>query len=193
MADTRDLPLLRWGEELRRAAAGQKDGRRRRRIAMVAAVAAVLAVATAFWTPRPLLLWNLTESSPTGLYWVDTADNVQRGMFVVAWPPSAARRLGAERRYLPSNVPLVKEVAAVAGDEVCAIGEAVFVNGVLAGLRRTADGAGRPMPWWNGCHQLQSGELFLFSARQPGAFDGRYFGVTAPGEVIGRASLLWRD
>ena len=62
---------------------------------------------------------------------------------VIAWAPAEARRLGAERHYLPSNVPLVKRVAAVAGDRVCAAGEAVFVNGRLATLRR-AQGRRRP-------------------------------------------------
>ena len=110
---------------------------------------------------------------------------------VIAWAPAEARRLGAERHYLPSNVPLVKRVAAVAGDRVCAAGEAVFVNGRLEALRRPRDGPGRPMPWWTGCEVLRGGDLFLLTPSVPDSFDGRYFGITRAPEVVGSARLIW--
>jgi type IV secretory pathway protease TraF len=47
------------------------------------------------------------------------------------------------------------------------------------------------MPWWSGCRRLERGELFLLSPAGPLAFDGRYFGVTRPLELIGKAHLLW--
>jgi type IV secretory pathway protease TraF len=113
------------------------------------------------------------------------------GEMVVASPPAEARRLGAERHYLPSNVPLVKRVAAVGGDRVCAVGEAVFVNGRLETLRRSKDPSGRAMPWWTGCEELAEGDLFLLTPDVPEAFDGRYFGISRRHQIIGRARLLW--
>jgi type IV secretory pathway protease TraF len=97
------------------------------------------------WPPRPLLVWNATASSPIGLYRISHAREIAPGDMVLARPPEAARRLAAERRYLPANVPLVKQVAAAHGDRVCALGEALFVNGRFLALRRREDAAGRPL------------------------------------------------
>ena len=159
--------------------------------AAAAAAIATALVATLVWPPRPLLLWNASASSPIGLYHVGPAAGAGPGDMVVAWPPDDARELGAERHYLPRNVPLVKRVAAAAGGRVCAIGEAIFVNGTLAVSRRAADPSGRLMPWWTGCEEVRGGDLFLLTADVPDAFDGRYFGMTRSGLIVGRARLLW--
>src|SRR3546814_5300719 len=92
------------------------------------------------------------------LYAVDDAAPLARGDMVIARVPIAFRMLAARRHYLPANVPLVKRVAATVGDEVCAVGARVTVNGRLAAKRQTRDGAGRPMPWRSEEHtsELQS-------------------------------------
>jgi type IV secretory pathway protease TraF len=117
--------------------------------------------------------------------------NPRRGDLVVAWAPPAARRLAGERGYLPAGVPLVKSVAATAGDRVCAVREGIVINGRLAALRRTQDPGHRPMPWWSGCRVLGRGELFLLSPAGSLAFDGRYFGITGRNEIIAKATPLW--
>lgn len=148
-------------------------------------------IATLFLIPRPLLLWNSSASSPRGLYLITSANHLRVGETIIAWPPQSARRLASARHYLPATVPLVKPVAASAGDRICASGNAIFVNDRLAVLRRVSDLAGRPMPRWSGCRRLGQGELFLLSNNAPLAFDGRYFGVTSISDVIGQARLLW--
>ncbi len=159
--------------------------------AALAAATATAALGTLLWPPRPALLWNASASSPVGLYRVSPANGLGVGDLVVAWAPPEARRLGAERHYLPGNVPLVKRVAAVAGDRVCAAGEAVFVNGRLETLRRERDPGGRPMPRWTGCETLGEGDLFLLAPDVPQGFDGRYFGISRPHQIVGRARLIW--
>ena len=191
MPEHRDLTLFRWGEELRRSRAALRASRVRTLTAAGAATAVTALVATLLWPPGPSLVWNASASSPVGLYHVGPAGEVRPGDMVVAWPPEGARRLGAERHYLPRNVPLVKRVAATAGDRVCAVGEAVFVNGRLETLRRAEDPSGRPMPWWIGCKDIAEGELLLLTPDVPDAFDGRYFGVTRSDHVVGRARLIW--
>src|SRR3546814_10509098 len=124
--------------------------------------------------PRPQLVWNSSASAPVGLYAVDDAAPLARGDMVIARVPIAFRMLAARRHYLPANVPLVKRVAATVGDEVCAVGARVTVNGRLAAKRQTRDGAGRPMPWWSGCAELGRGEYFLLMAGSPASFAGRY-------------------
>src|SRR3546814_5611661 len=72
---------------------------------------------------------DLSSSAPIGLYVVTPPDRIVVGDMVIAWPPDTARRLGAQRRYIPFNVPLVKRVAAAPGDTVCALGPVIFVEG----------------------------------------------------------------
>lgn len=192
LPEHRDLPLFRWGEELRRHRLARRATRWRTLAAAGSAVAITALIATLLWPPRPLLLWNASASSPVGLYYVGPAGEAGPDDMVVAWPPEAARQLGAERHYLPSNVPLVKRVAAAAGDRVCAVGEAVFVNGRLETLRRASDPSGRSMPWWTGCEDIAGGDLFLLTPDVSEAFDGRYFGVTRRQQIVGSARLLWR-
>lgn len=161
-------------------------------IGCVGGMLATLAIASTVLRPaRPLLLWNASSSSPLGLYAVTSAGSVKVGDTVIAWAPPPARRLAAERHYLPANVPLVKRVAAARGDRVCAKRRTIFVNGRLAALRRARDASGRQMPWWSGCRRLRPGELFLLSRTAPDAFDGRYFGITRSSEIVGKARLLW--
>ncbi|HEX5184999.1 MAG TPA: S26 family signal peptidase [Allosphingosinicella sp.] len=192
MPEHRELPLFRWGEELRRDRQLRRAIRLRMLAVAAAAVIATILVGTLLWPPRPLLVWNASASSPIGLYLIGSPAGAGRGDTVIAWPPEPARALGAQRRYLPRNVPLVKRVAAVAGDRVCAVGEAVFVNGRFETLRRANDPSGRPMPWWTGCEDLSGGDLFLLTPEVADAFDGRYFGITRRSEIVGRARLLWR-
>ena len=128
-----------------------------------------------------------------GLYALGGTRHIQAGDMVVAWPPRAARRLAADRHYLPLAVPMVKRVAAVAGARVCASGTAIRIDGDLAAIRRRRDRAGRRLPTWDGCKVLKPGELLLISSHVPDAFDGRYFGLTHMREVVGKGHLLWRS
>ena len=190
MPEARDLPLLRWGEEIRRSRLARGEQRSRSKAAAVAAFAAAALLGSIFWQPRPLLVWNASASAPVGFYAVTPPADVQPGEMVIALTSEPARSLAAERRYLPSNVPLVKRVRAARGDRVCAIGEAIRVNGRHVAARRRADSRGRPMPWWTGCRGLAQGEYFLLMDN-PDSFDGRYFGLTKGEDLLGTAVLLW--
>ena len=162
------------------------------RVGHAAVVALVnLVLASAIVRLPILLVWNASASSPIGLYALAPWRAAERGDMAVAWPAPAARELAAVRRYLPRNVPLVKQVSAVEGDRVCARGKMISVNGRPLARRATHDPAGRRLPWWSGCRRLEPGELFLLSPHQPLAFDGRYFGITQAWRVLGRATLAW--
>jgi conjugative transfer signal peptidase TraF len=184
------LGLRRWGEELRRLRAGRRRERRRLWAAAAASSIATALLLSLSGACRPLLVWNATDSSPRGLYVIGPPGRIEAGETVLAWPPPAARRLAAARNYLPASVPLVKRVAAAAGDRACADGRSVAVNGSVRALVRAADGAGRPLTSWRGCVALNDGQVLLMSPA-PAAFDGRYFGVTRREDVIGRARRLW--
>ena len=190
MAERRDGLGIDVAEQLRRIIARRRQRRSRLALAGLIGCAIVPLAASILWNPPTLLVWNVSASAPIGLYRVHAGEPVRRGDMVVAWTPEPARSLAARRHYLPANVPLVKRVAAVAGDRVCAAGSRVSINGRRVATRQKSDAAGRPMPWWTGCRRLDQGEYLLLMDRAD-SFDGRYFGVTERKELVGRAVLLW--
>jgi len=188
MVERRDLPLFAWGEALR--AVRRRRRTLTRRAALVALGCACLA-GTIVVPPLPRLVWNASASAPLGLYRVAPGGAVARGDMVVARTPISVRGLAARRHYLPANVPLVKRVAGVPGDRICAAGVTITVNGRLLAPRRVRDRLGRPLPWWHGCRTLRDGAVFLLMAEAPDSFDGRYFGPSDARDIIGKASPLW--
>ncbi|HEY7810923.1 MAG TPA: S26 family signal peptidase [Allosphingosinicella sp.] len=190
MPEARNLPLRRWGEEMRRSRRVRREQRWRSAATAIAALTVSALVVTIFWRPRPLLVWNASASMPVGLYAVAPPIEVRAGEMVIARIPEQARSLAADRGYLPLNVALVKRVGAARGDRVCAVGEAIWVNGRHVAARREADGRGRRMPWWTDCRDLGDGEYLLLTENAL-SFDGRYFGITRKEDLLGRAVLLW--
>ncbi|WP_314376325.1 S26 family signal peptidase [Sphingomonas paucimobilis] len=188
----RPLPLFAWFEA--RRAERQRMVRARLRLGRYAALigAGIVGLGlTIAWPPLPRLVWNASASAPIGLYAVSPGTAPGRGDMAIARLPAEARELAARRRYLPRNVPLVKRVAAVAGDTICAAGRMVTVNRKPVAARRVADAAGRSLPAWQGCIRLAPGMVFLLMTEAPDSFDGRYFGPTRARDVIGKATPLW--
>lgn len=188
MIERRDLTLLAFGHQLR----ARKVRRRRlgRRAAALGLLCGGLLISTAL-PPSPRIIWNASASAAIGLYAVTPGARPRVGDIVIARVPERDRMFAARRHYLPANVPLVKRVRAEPGDRVCAFEGAVFVNGRRIVTRRMVDARGRVMPWWTGCVTLRRGALLLLMDH-PASFDGRYFGPTARGDIIGTAQLLWR-
>src|SRR5947208_3227869 len=108
---------------LGRPGAHGAKGMFRRGPVLAAAAAALLLLIPLH--PRPLLVWNATASAPVGLYAVTASVGLAAGDLVLAWPPAAAARLAAARHYLPRGVPVVKRIAALPGEQVCASGDVV--------------------------------------------------------------------
>src|SRR4051794_19560678 len=123
---------------------GRRDARRRRPpmrsrreyprralsgLTLAVTLFAVLATAASA-IPSRRLVWNASASVPVGLYW-RIANRSQRGDLVLAWAPRWARRLAAERHYLPLDVPLAKRIAGVEGDTVCAADDTILINDEL--------------------------------------------------------------
>lgn len=191
MADAVCLPRTASGDALRRIIEARARERRRLGIAALAAIGAVPCSATLAVSPPLLLLWNASASTPRGLYRVFPGARVHRGDSVVAMLGEPYRTLAARRGYLPPGVPLVKRIAAVPGDRICAHGATITIAGKRAAVRRTLDARGRALPAWSGCTVLARGE-FLLLGESPWSFDGRYFGTTSSAQIIGRAARLWR-
>jgi len=138
--------------------------------------------------PLPkLLLWNASASVPEGLYVIDRTRRPTVGQLAVARLPDAARELAATRHYLPADVPLIKPVAARAGDTVCRQGLHVSINGLPTASALDRDRFGRPLPTWSGCKALGPSDVFLMNPAVRDSFDGRYFGPIDRRRIDGRA------
>ncbi|WP_299410359.1 S26 family signal peptidase [uncultured Roseobacter sp.] len=152
----------------------------------------LLGVASLTALPKKLV-YNPSKSAPIGFYWVDQKP-VRHGDFAFVRVPAEVRDLVEERGYLPPDVPLLKRVMALSGDEICRLGHAITVNGRVVATALAQDSSGRNMPCWQGCQVLGEGDVFLLQDH-PQSFDGRYFGPVDRRLIIGRARLLrfpWR-
>src|SRR6185437_312194 len=124
--------------------------------------------ASAPGTPRSAcFVWNVSASAPVGLYRVTHGRALSRGDLVFAIPDPSLAAFADVRGYLPAGVPLVKRIAAVVGDEVCARGNAIFVDGRPSAVRLAADAQGRALPAWSGCRTLRAHEVLLLMAKVP--------------------------
>lgn len=171
----------------------KRRGRGRRRPRAVLALSLLglgLIGLAALARPAPWLVWNASASAPIGLYRV-LPGKPASGDLVLVRTPDSARQLAAERGYLPHDVPLVKRVAALDGDTVCAANDVISVNGRVVAERLTRDRVGRPLPSWSGCHLLDGGEAFLLMEGRADSFDSRYFGPVPTAAIIGRLVPLW--
>jgi conjugative transfer signal peptidase TraF len=140
---------------------------------------------------RTRVVYNPTASAPRGWYLIAPATEFKVNDFVLAQLPEGARRLASERRYLPSNVPLLKRIGARSPQFVCVRGRSLWIDGALAATALTHDGRGRDLAVWTGCRVLNPDELLLLSHENAASFDSRYFGPIHSINVIGKASPVW--
>ena len=184
-------------------AASHPRSRLRARLVLAALSACGLAALAwaSFGLPKPRLIYNPSDSVPVGWYRVDPSSNrtdslprpLSVGSIVLVPLPAEAATLAAQRGYLPTRVPLLKRVGAIAPQEVCIAGSSVRIDGVPSAAVLRADRLGRPLPSWRQCRRLRPGELFLLSRTNPASFDSRYFGPVSASAVIGVARPVWLD
>ena len=158
---------------------------------MVAYFATMATIVTAFIHPSPRLIWNASASVPIGLYRMHPGSAPKVGDLVAVLPPEPLASLLAERHYLPRGVPMLKHVAAVAGQRVCRNGYRITIDGKHLGDARGRDHLGRGLPVWTGCRVLTPGDVFLMNPDVPDSFDGRYFGPLPATTITGRLTPLW--
>ncbi|CCD87219.1 Putative conjugal transfer protein TraF(fragment) [Bradyrhizobium sp. ORS 285] len=92
---------------------------------------------------------------------------------------------------VPVGVPMLKRILALPGQTVCRRALAIIVDGVEIGAARSNDHHGRPLPDWQGCRIVGDGQIFLMNWQSDSSLDGRYFGLTAMSDVVGRAVPAW--
>jgi conjugative transfer signal peptidase TraF len=139
----------------------------------------------------PWLLLNPSASLPRGLYVLTSVHPLAPGTLVVFPPPESIATLAIARGYLAPYTPLLKPVAALAGETVCVQDDGLLINSAYVGPVATVDRMGRPLPRWRGCVVLGMDEVFPASFGSTFSFDGRYFGPIAMHTIQGIARPLW--
>ena len=170
-------------------------------LAGFAAVGLAALAWAAFMQPLPRLIYNPSDSVPVGWYRVDPLDHragslarsLSVGSIVLTRLPADAAALAAQRGYLPTRVPLLKRVGAVAPQHVCIVAGQVRIDGVPSAAVLPADRLGRALPSLQLCRRLEPGELLLLSVTNPASFDSRYFGPVSASAVIGVAHPVWPE
>lgn len=155
---------------------------------LAAVLSGVVLIGISAIARAPLLVWNASASAPIGLYRV-VSGIPERGDLVLVFPAKNIAKLAAKRAYLPAGVPLIKRIAAMAGDDVCVFNGAIIINGEIVAHQLATDSEGRPMPRWNECRELVGDEIFLILPPAT-SFDSRYFGPISRDHVIGRLAPL---
>lgn len=153
---------------------------------MMCAVCALIAP-----TQQVLIVYNASDSAPRGWYWIERNTTINIGDYVLAELPHAVAAFADRRHYLPRNIPLLKHVAALAGQRVCIRDRVVTIDGQPLARALLCDSKQRVLPVWNQCRALNNDELFLFNAQRAASFDSRYFGPIHRSAVRGRAIPIW--
>jgi len=167
--------------------------RLRPKTAVLAAMSAAVILTMAGLVPQtPLIIYNGSGSAPLGFYRVENRLPA-RGEIAVVQPPPLIELMIVARGLLPPSVPLVKQIAAIGGDEVCrskAPDSVISINGKVVAETFEKDHSGRSLPSWDGCMRLIDGEYFLLQPH-PDSFDSRYFGPVLRCDVVGVARPFW--
>lgn len=179
-----DSPSLQPGAPVCTAAASPSLARRPawRRLALGLGLLGALGLST-----RVVRL-NVSPSVPLGLYRLAALETPLRVGTLVLLPVPAVVRPWWSSWW----IPLLKPVAAVAGDEVCIEQGWLRVAGAWYGPVLT-EAHGKPLPQWRGCVVVPEDAVFL-ATDKPGSLDGRYFGMTRVADLTAQAVplLTWR-
>jgi len=158
--------------------------------AAMAGAALLSGAATAADRLPALALINESPSLPTGVYARSPGSRISRGS-VVAVPQPKSARLYLSRQGMPVRVLLLKRVAGMGGDRVCAGAGRVEAPWRLV-VVHARDRRGVALAAWSGCRVLGGDELFLLGDT-PASYDSRYFGPVSRSDVTGvyREILTW--
>jgi type IV secretory pathway protease TraF len=136
------------------------------------------------------MLWfrvNIEPSVPYGVYRLHAvSEPLPRGTLVLLPVP------GSVQRWHARWVPLLKPIAAFAGEVVCVDDDGLHI-GTEAYGRVYPEAGGSRLPHITGCLTVGEGEVFVASKNYR-SLDSRYFGPVKVGDITATATpvLVWR-
>lgn len=174
----------------------------RRRILLYAGVTLTVFLACRYLL-LPFLHLNVTPSIATGLYWLHSSSELERGDYATFCADMDAARLASERGYLPERKPyavspdcwggivsLTKKVVGVPGDTVRVDLNGTTINGVRVGAASPrCDSKNRVLSPLYGLHVLRAEEYWMASDHYLG-YDSEIIGPVHTSSVVGRTSLI---
>lgn len=141
---------------------------------------------------------NHSPSMPLGI-WLARGAGPGRAYAAGDVVEACPRLIGGQAAHLgpggcpTGREPMLKPVAAVAGDRVTVSALGVTVNGVAVphSAPLAHDGRGRTLPPYPaGTYAVPAGHVWLLVPR-PDSLDSRYLGPVPTADIIGTASPLW--
>lgn len=141
-----------------------------------------------FINPVPLVIWNASESVPSGWYLISKRQ-LKIGEIAVIKPAEWVQNYASSRGYLPQDVRLLKPIFAIHPSIICRFGSQVFVNGKQVVKAKIVDKMHRVLPVWKGCKALTSTQYFVLGHYRD-SFDGCYFGPIEQRQVVGTAFAI---
>jgi conjugative transfer signal peptidase TraF len=144
---------------------------------------------------------NVTPSVPLGVWRVHPVQAVKRGDVVTLCVPDSpiAREAKARGYFMDgdcpgSYLPLIKPVAAIAGDEVTLTAAGVAINSQLRPGTEPLDRdtKGRSLaPAFLGSERVPAGMVFVLSDYNRRSFDSRYFGMVPVAGIRSAGKPVW--
>jgi type IV secretory pathway protease TraF len=141
-------------------------------------------------TRTPLVLCNLSESLPIGLYRRVHAP-IRPGVIIAFHVPDAGRAYAAKALPARLATSILKPVVATAGAVACADRSGIKVGPRVFGPIAQSDRRGVTLPHWRGCRMLLAGESLVVSVRIHNSFDSRYYGPVPARDVLGVYRPFW--
>lgn len=134
------------------------------------------------WSQDHFILVNQTQSLPNWIFIVDKGVRPSRGDLVAFVP--------GPNPYYPADLPFVKIVRGLEGDQVSIEGVEIAVNGESLGAIKSLTGA-NPNVTAIDPGTIPAGKYFVWSP-SPDSFDSRYkeIGYVETDRIIGRARPL---
>jgi conjugative transfer signal peptidase TraF len=160
---------------------------------MTTFAAAALLTAAGALNPRPIMIWNASDSVPLGLYALHPVNRWYVTELVAMRPSDSLATFFGQRGYLPMGLPMLKRILALPGQTVCRREFAILVDNIEVGSAQSHDSRGRLLPDWQGCTVVGDDGIFLMNWQSETSLDGRYFGVVPKASVIGHAVPLWTE
>jgi type IV secretory pathway protease TraF len=156
------------------------------------AVIAAMALALSAQAGRsPLVLFNSSQSVPTGFYRRIRAP-VRPGELIAFRVPPAGRAYAAAHLPARLRTSILKPVVAGPGAQVCADRRRLTIDEQDVAIIADRDRHGVALPHWTGCRILGADEVFVLSTRIPNSYDSRYYGPVSGPDILGVYALLWR-
>jgi conjugative transfer signal peptidase TraF len=170
-----------------------------KRIVLVAVAPAIAASSIVLLLGVFGIRLNIASNSlPPGLYRIVPAG---KGSDLLMCPTGVAEKVSIEREYRVKSfgcgdgyAPLLKPIAARAGDTVTLSQAGVAVNGKLLqnSKQYPKDGIGRTMPMVPfGSYAVLPGTVWVISSYNRFSFDSRYFGPVNLDEKVRYAKRFW--